>query len=62
MLLLFIEQYYDELKEAERISQHNVLAIIGVFNTRIDKDDELFTYYRDTNRNGSLLLDIINEK
>ena len=39
-----------------------MLAIIGDFNARIRKDDGTFTYHQHTNRNGSLLLDIVNEK
>ena len=39
-----------------------MIAIIGDFNTRIGKDDGTFTYHQHTNRNGSLLLDIVNEK
>ena len=39
-----------------------MLAIIGDFNARIGKDDGTFTYHQYTNRNGSLLLDFVNEK
>ena len=57
-----IDKFYEELRGAiESIPQHIVLVIIGNFNARIGKEDA-FTYHRDTNRNGSLLLDIVNEK
>ena len=39
-----------------------MLAIIGDFNARIGNDDGIFTYHQHSNRNGSLLLDIVNEK
>ena len=42
--------------------QHNVLVITGDFNACIGKEDDKFTYHQYTNRNGSLLLDIVNEK
>ena len=53
----------DEVRRAiETIPQHNVLIIIGDFNARIGKDDGNFTYHQETNKNGVLLIDIINEK
>ena len=58
-----IDRFYEELRGAiESIPQHNVIAIIGDFNAPIGKDDGTFTYHQHTNRNGSLLLDIFNEK
>ena len=58
-----INKFYDELRRAiETIPQHNVLIIIGDFNARIGKDDGNFTYHQETNKNGVLLIDIINEK
>ena len=58
-----IDRYYEERRGSiEIIPQHNVLAIIGDGNVRIGKDDGTFTYHQHTNRNGSLLLDIIYEK
>ena len=39
-----------------------MIAIIGDFNAPIGKDDGTFTYHQHTNRNWSLLLDIVNEK
>ena len=39
-----------------------MLDIIGDFNARIGKEDVKFTYHQHTNRNPSLMLDIINEK
>ena len=58
-----IDTFYEELRGAiESIPQHIVLVIIGNFNARIGKEDDTFTYHRYTNRNGSLLLDIVNEK
>ena len=58
-----MNKFYDELRRAiETIPQHNVLIIIGDFNARIGKDDGNFTYHQETNKNGVLLIDIINEK
>ena len=58
-----INKFYDELRRAiETIPLHNVLIIIGDFNARISKDDGNFTYHQETNKNGVLLIDIINEK
>ena len=58
-----IDRFYKELRaDIESIPQYNVLAIIGDFNARFGKDDGTFTYHQHTNRNGSLLLDIVNEK
>ena len=56
-----INKFYDELRGAiETIPQHNVLIIIGDFNARIGKDDGNFTYHQESNKNGVLLIDIIN--
>ena len=58
-----INKFYDERRRAiETIPQHNVLIIIGDFNARIGKYDGNFTYHQETNKNGVLLIDIINEK
>ena len=58
-----IKKFYDELRRAiETIPHHNVLIIIGYFNASIGKDDGNFTYHQETNKNGVLLIDIINEK
>ena len=58
-----INKFYGELIRAiETIPLHNVLIIIGDFNARIDKDDGNFTYHQETNKNGVLLIDFINEK
>ena len=38
------------------------MCFIGDFNARIEKDDGTFTYHQHINGNGSLLLNIVNEK
>ena len=54
-----INKFYDELRKAiETIPNHNVLIIIEDFNERIKN----FTYHQEINKNGVLLIDIINEK
>ena len=58
-----IDRFYEELRRViESIPQQNVLAIIEDFNVRIGKEYGTFTYHQHTIRNGSLLLDIVNEK
>ena len=44
------------------IPHHNALIIIRAFNARIGKDDGTLTYHQETNKNGVLLIDIINKK
>lgn len=51
-------QYYQELKSiTENIPAHNFLVIAGDFNAQVGPADALFTYNRDTNRNGEKLVD-----
>ena len=58
----FINKFYYELRRAiETIPHHNILIIIGDFNVRIGKYDGNFTYHQETNKNGLLLIDNINE-
>ena len=58
-----INKFYDELRRAiETIPNHNILIINEDFNATIGKYDGNFTYHQETNKNGVLLIDIINEK
>ena len=58
-----INKFYDELRRAiETILHYNILIIIGYFNAKIGKDDGNVTYHQETNKNGVLLIDIIDEK
>ncbi|XP_078661569.1 uncharacterized protein LOC144905694 [Branchiostoma floridae x Branchiostoma belcheri] len=58
-----VKAHYEDLARAiEAIPAHNLLLVIGDFNARIGDQDAKFTFHKETNRNGRLLLDLANEK
>ena len=56
------DDFYDKLREAiETVPQHNFLTILGDFNARLGPADVRFTCSKQTNDNGKMLLDIMEE-
>ena len=58
-----IEGHYDNLRRAiNSIPAHNMLLVIGDFNTRVGPEDVRFPFHESTNRNGKYLVDFAIEK
>ena len=56
------ENHYNNLSNAiKSIPKHNVLIVVGDCNAHIGTEDALFTFHDDTNTNGKLLLDLVEE-
>ena len=54
--------HYTNLSNAiKSIPKHNVLIVVGDCNAHIGTDDALFTFHENTNTNGKLLLDLVEE-
>ena len=54
-------EFFDKLSDAiEDIPLHNILLVCGDFNAKIGPESTLFTYNKRTNRNGTLLLDLMD--
>ncbi|XP_038053581.1 craniofacial development protein 2-like [Patiria miniata] len=57
-----VEQFYLDLRAvAEQVPVHHFLTFLGDFNAWIGRDDALFTYHDETNRNGEHLVSFIEE-
>ena len=57
-----VEEFYKSLSETvEQVPLHNFLMIIGDFNAKLGPQDARFTFDNDTNRNGELLVDFMDE-
>ena len=57
-----IESFYQTLSATiEQIPLHNFVTICGDFNAKLGPDEAFFTYNSETNRNGYLLKDLMNE-
>ena len=57
-----IENFYTTLRSTiENVPAHNLLLIPGDFNAKLGADDAKFTFHSATNRNGELLVDIMEE-
>ena len=57
-----VEQFYETLKQTiEQIPLHNFLVIAGDFNAQLGSEDVKFAFNPETNRNGELLKDLLNE-
>ena len=57
-----VEQFYKDLRNTlQDVPAHNFLAVVGDFNARLGPDAAPFTLHDETNRNGSLLLDLLVE-
>ena len=55
-------KFYQSLKSVvENVPAHNFLTIAGDFNAKLGPEDALFTFDDKTNRNGEMLLDLIDE-
>ena len=56
------EEHYAKISEfVNRIPKHHFLIQCGDFNAHTGEKDAPFTYHQRTNRNGSLLLEHVNE-
>ena len=57
-----INVFYNELRSVvENVPPHNFLSIPGDFNAQLGPDDAKFTFHSETNRNGELLIDLMEE-
>ena len=57
-----INDFYNELRSVvENVPAHNFLSIPGDFNAKLGHDDAKFTFHSETNRNGELLIDLMEE-
>ncbi|XP_071942763.1 craniofacial development protein 2-like [Antedon mediterranea] len=57
-----VEDFYKALSSLVRnIPKHNVLVMGGVMNVQLGKENHLFTYHYETNRNGQYLQDFADE-
>ena len=57
-----VETFYDDLRSVlTNVPAHNILAVIGDFNAKLGPDVQRFTYNESTNRNGDLLVDLMDE-
>ena len=56
------EQHYQNLLAAiHDIPKHNVLLVIGDFNAHLGTDTVKYSYHESTNKNGELVLDMVEE-
>ena len=58
-----VDDFYLDLKGGviENVPTHNFLVVAGDFNGQLGPDDALFSYNKETNRNGEKLLDFAEE-
>ena len=57
-----VTDYFNELNETVKsIPAHNFLTTVGDFNSRIGLDNAKFAYHEQTNRNGELMLEFVQE-
>ena len=58
-----VEKFYEELTSVTRqVPKHNILIIGGDFNAQLGQSDGFkYAYHSETNRNGSILKDYLNE-
>ena len=56
------EEHYSNLTAATAsIPKHNTILVMGDFNAHLGNDDAHFTYHQDTNKNGHLMIDYLQE-
>ena len=57
-----LEDFYTSLRSTvEQVPSHNLLVIAGDSNGKLRSDDVNFTYNKENNRNGEMLLDFLEE-
>ena len=57
-----VEEFYTTLRSiVERVPLHNFLVIAGDLNAKLGPDSVRFTYNKETNSNGELLIDFMKE-
>ena len=57
-----IDDFYNTLRSTlENVPAHNFVLLPGDFNAKLGPDDAQFTFNNETNRNGELLLDLMEE-
>ena len=57
-----VDEFYTSLKNLlNNIPKHNFLAIAGDFNAKLAAPDVLFSYNKESNRNGDHLVNLIEE-
>ena len=54
--------FYADLRSVlSNVPAHNILAVLGDFNAKLGPDVQKFTFNETTNRNGELLIDLVDE-
>ena len=57
-----IDNFYDQLSSVvQSIPAHHFLAVLGDFNARVGKENEMFAYHEATNRNEQYLVDLAQQ-
>ena len=56
-----IEQYDKLTDSINQIPKHNILLVLGDFNAHIGNNDGNFTFHKNTNNNGQLLVNLSQE-
>ena len=56
-----IEHYINLANAINKVPKHNITIVIGDCNAHIGKDDARYTYHDITNKNGKLLLELVDE-
>ena len=57
-----VENFYSTLRSTvEQVPLHNFFSIAGDLNAKLGPDEARFTYNEETNRNGEMLKDFMEE-
>ena len=57
-----MEEFYSTLRSVlDQVPRHNFLSILGDMNAKLGPDDAKFAYDDRTNRNGEMLIDLMEE-
>ena len=57
-----MEKFYSTLRSVlDQVPRHNFLSLLGDMNAKLGPDDVKFAYDDRTNRNGEMLLDLMEE-
>ena len=57
-----VEEFYETMRSTlDSVPLHNFLIISGDFNAKLGPNDVKFTYNEETNRNGEMLIDFMEE-
>ena len=52
------EEHYNNLSNAvQTVPKHNMILVVGDYNAHLGSDDALYSFHKETNKNGELLID-----